>query len=105
MKFEKIKQFISIREDLRNEGVIGLNPYWNEVHMDKAVLVTLPGLQMKDRNCDQFPYEVHAVIEGIKFFSIFSDEDLNEFPQIKELFFMQDDVDLSGGADLEEQVI
>jgi hypothetical protein len=85
MNIEKIKEYIALREELYAAGVIGLNIHQNEVQMDKEVLAGESDLQIEKRDCDEFPYEISTVRDGITIFCLATDEELQEFfPQFVE---------------------
>ncbi|MEH7355113.1 hypothetical protein V7150_16265 [Neobacillus drentensis] len=96
MNIEKIKEFIAIRNDLYETGVIGLDLHSDSVHVKKTLLVDTPDIQVEFLGDDlQYPFEVFTVCDGIKLFCIATNEEMAElFPQLSG--YMIEDVDLSG---------
>jgi hypothetical protein len=104
MNIEKIKEFIALREELKAAGVIGLSVYNEEVQIDKEILAGESDLRIEKRGCDKYPYEISTVRDGITLFCIATDDELLKyFPQFVEC--MEEDVDLSGGEEVEEQAV
>ncbi|WHY76104.1 hypothetical protein QNH20_18505 [Neobacillus sp. WH10] len=99
MNLEKIKEFIAIRNDLYEAGVIALDLYSDSVHVKKTLLVDVPDLQVEFLGDDvEYPFEVFTVCDGIKLFCVVTNEQMSElFPQLSG--YMIEDVDLSGGED------
>lgn len=94
MNIDKIKEFISMREELKAAGVIGIDMYSNNIHLSKNELATLPGLKAEPFDCDDsnYTHEVSTFIDGIRFFAL--SENLKEFPQLAG--YMEEDVNLEG---------
>jgi hypothetical protein len=85
MNIEKIKEYIALREELQAAGVIGLSLYNEEVQMDKEILANESDLHIEKRDCDQYPYEISTVRDGITIFCLATDEELQQFyPQFVE---------------------
>lgn len=102
MNIEKIKEFINIRKDLKESGVIGLDLWENKVHLSMNELINLPGLNVVHCGSEKYPYEAFAIVDGIEFFAVFNSRDLEKYPQLKELIPMVEDVDLSGMPEVNE---
>ena len=98
MNIEKIKEFISLRQDLYSSGVIGLDVYDDKVQVTAKELIGYDDLQLESRNDEPYPFRVFIIRDGIKIYTIVSTEALNKyFPQLSG--YMIEDVDLSGGEE------
>lgn len=99
MNMETIKQFINIRQDLQESGVIGINVWDDSVQIRFSEMVNLPDITVEPFNYENFKYRAVAMVDGIKFYSIFTEIELEDNPHIKSLIPMVEDVDLSGMKD------
>jgi hypothetical protein len=92
-----IKQFAEICKQLMESGVIGGYLPDGNLHVRYSDLVDDEGVVVKPRNCEQYPYEISIMVDGIKIFGIMSEEEFQKYPHLQG--YMEDDVDLSGGDD------
>jgi hypothetical protein len=102
---EAIKSFITLRQALRESGVVGLNLYDNEIHVNWDQLVGEPNLQVKYRFDSKYPFEISTMKDGIKLYCIADDERLEHFPELKAEAKMKMEVALAHVAYLEEDVV
>lgn len=105
MNMEAIQSFINLRQVLRESGVIGLNLYDNEIHIDWERLVGEPDLQVKYRFDSKWPFEIFTIKDGIKLLCIADEDRLEHFPELKTEAKMKMEVALANAAYLEEDVI
>ena len=95
MNIEKIKEFIALRAELLESGVIGLDAWEDRVHVRHLELVGQDDLHIELRGDEKYPYELSVSKDGIKIFCIASQEVLEKhFPQF--VGFMLNDVNLDG---------
>lgn len=99
MDLSKIKEFIAIRQELHELGVIGLDMYGDNIHLSKDCMVGMADLEIKFYGHDcRYPYEIFTYRDGINLHCICTKEELETyFPQFVD--YLVEDVDLSGGAD------
>jgi hypothetical protein len=98
MNIEKIKEFISLRAELLESGVIGLDPWEDRVHVRYNELVGEEDLQITFRGDEKYPYELFVEKDGTKIFCIASQEVFEKhFPQFNG--YMVEDVNLDGGEE------
>lgn len=104
MNMELIKKFADVSFALRELGALSVA--FEGIHVDRPVLKELENLQLKNRDSDDFPYEIFAIVEGVRVFGLATQENISEFPQFEEfvkaeqqkkLGYLEEDVDLSGG--------
>jgi hypothetical protein len=106
---EKINAFMELKKELYDSGVIGLNMYDADVQVKHTALLGEEKVEIETRNCSEYPFQVFIVEDGIKVFALLSFEESKQFPQFKEqvkaelqkqLKYLEEDVDLSGGEEL-----
>jgi hypothetical protein len=102
---EAIKSFITLRRALRESGVIGLDLYDDEIHMNWKQLVGESNLQVKYRFDHKYPFEISTIKDGIKLLCIADEERLEQFPELKAEAKMKMEVALANVAYLEEDVV
>jgi hypothetical protein len=77
---EEQKRVKELEKTVLGDGILSVK--LNEVHVRKDRLIEFnggtEGLEIEDRGCNDYPYEVFAYVDGIKFFHLATDEDLNE---------------------------
>jgi hypothetical protein len=77
---EEQKRVKELEKTVLGDGILSIN--FNEVHVRKDRLIEInggtEGLEIKDRVSSDYPYEVSAYVDGIRFFHLATDEDLNE---------------------------
>jgi hypothetical protein len=106
MNMEAIKSFITLRQALRESGVIGLNLYENEIHVDWKQLIGEPDLQVKYRFDSKWPFEIYTIKDGIKLLCIADEnERLEHFPELKAEAKLKMEAAKATAAYLEEDVI
>jgi hypothetical protein len=92
-----IKQYADVSKKLMESGVIGGYLPDGNIHVRYSVLVDEEGVVVKPRKCEQYPYEISVMVDGIKIFGIMSEEEFQKYPQLQG--YMIEDVQLDGGGD------
>jgi hypothetical protein len=82
MNIELIKRFNDVCGELRESGVFGIMD--NRLHVKLPKLKEMENLEIKSRSDNDYPYEVFAIVEGVKIFALAAHEDMKDFPQFKE---------------------
>jgi hypothetical protein len=65
-----IKQYAEARQKLMDSGVIGGYLPDGNLHVRYSTLVDEEGVVVKPRKCEQYPYEISVMVDGIKIFGI-----------------------------------
>jgi len=80
-----MKEFIQLKNELKQEGVYGFSFHENGFHVDHEILINEPHLQIKSRiTGGEYPYEIYVEHAGFKVYAIIRTEQLKKFPQFKE---------------------
>ena len=103
MNIEAINTFFSIKDALKQSGVIGVTLHSDEIQIDVEEIVTMPGLNVVNRDDLEliYPYRISASYQGINFIAVCDEEKIREFPILMELLNvpLEEDVDLSGNEE------
>lgn len=83
MNIEKLKQFVSLAQELTDEGVLGLRYFFKEFHINKKALLEMEDIQIEKRNDHDFPYQIFVMVDGIKLYALAKAEDIKHLPQFK----------------------
>ncbi|NRD80335.1 hypothetical protein HPT25_23720 [Bacillus sp. BRMEA1] len=98
MNIEKMKEFIAIRKDLKNAGVIGLSLYDDAIHVNHKTfgMKEIPELQLEvrvnDIESDDYPYKIFFIKDGIEIYSVLKKADLAEYPQFADVIKNNEEV-------------
>jgi hypothetical protein len=105
MNMELIKSFISLRQELRNSGVIGLDLYDDEIHLNWKQLIGESELHVSYRFDSKYPFEIYTIKDGIKLYCLADDERLEQFPELKSIAIIKRENALKKARYLEEAVV
>jgi hypothetical protein len=89
-----IKQYADVSKKLMESGVIGGYIPDGNLHVRCSALIDEEGVVVKPRKCEQYPYEISVMVDGIKIFGILSEEEFAKYPQLQG--YMIEDVNLTG---------
>jgi hypothetical protein len=91
-----IKQYADARQKLMDSGVIGGYLPDGDLHVRFYTLVDEEEAVVSHRNCEEYPYEIAVMVDGIKIFGLMSEEDFQQYPQLQG--YMIEDVQFDGGS-------
>jgi hypothetical protein len=89
-----IKQYADVSKKLMESGVIGGYLPDGNLHVRFSTLVDEEDVVVKARKCEQYPYEISVMVDGIKIFGIMSEEEFQKYPQLQG--YMIEDVQFGG---------
>lgn len=86
LKMELIKKIRQVREDFRelyDLGVIGVSPHTPAVQLTSDLFFSLAGEKYKieERISQDYPYYLHATVNGLRIFTILTKEEFEEVEQ------------------------
>lgn len=70
MEMRVIRNFLEIKKELKENGVIGLNIWDDRIHLTIEKIIEFPNLTIKNRNDIDYPFEVTATEGGVNFFAL-----------------------------------
>ncbi|MBT2727873.1 hypothetical protein J7E63_13080 [Bacillus sp. ISL-75] len=80
MNIDKIKEFVHLADELREEGVFGFSFHSNAVHVNKKELIHFENLQIENSDGSEYPYEIFIEVDGYKIFALAKFEDIKDLP-------------------------
>lgn len=106
MNMETVKQFIQLQKELTAEGVIAVDMYDNSFQVKAKTIASMPELTFSNRDSQDYPYKFSAEINGIKFFSILSVEELENHQELMQVVYAKSDVfTIYEGVESEEEYL